>query len=267
MTLSSINGGSAGGGSPVTVTITDDDGRRPVNSSRGRLLVGGDGAAWSTAGGEWSHSGGVLRQTGTAGGDPKKALATGVATPAAAEVTARVRVDTWAGGDTARAGVSLGNDAAGRGYNLVFHADTGTVQFLHDGVAWGNRYTFAWQVGSSYRFRLRQEADGTLCGKVWADGRPSRPAGCSSSGAGRRGRVRRAERRRRRAPPPPASTTSPSPRSSALTSVTAVQLKLEGMKTPGADEQWRYFSGLVRSDGAQPRCPVVSHSIRTPLAA
>ena len=129
-------------------------------------------SGWTKVGGSWSRSARVaeLRQTDTGAGDPKKALASGVATPAAAEVTARVRVDSWAGGDMARAGVSLGNDAAGRGYNLVFHADTGTVQFLHDDVAWGDRYSFDWQVGTWYWFKLRQEADGTLRGKVWADG-------------------------------------------------------------------------------------------------
>jgi len=43
------------------------------------------------------------------------------------------------------------------------------VQFLHDHVAWGNSYAFAWQVGTWYWFALRQEG-GVLYGKVWADG-------------------------------------------------------------------------------------------------
>ena len=43
------------------------------------------------------------------------------------------------------------------------------MQFLHDHVAWGNRYAFAWQVGAWYHFALRQEG-GVLLGKVWADG-------------------------------------------------------------------------------------------------
>ena len=80
-----------------------------------------------------------------------------------------MRVDSWAGGDYARAGVSLGDDGSGRGYNLLFHKDTNTVQFLYDFTAWGSSYAFAWQVGTWYWFALRQEG-GVLYGKVWADG-------------------------------------------------------------------------------------------------
>ena len=57
----------------------------------------------------------------------------------------------------------------GQGYNLVFHNDTNTVQFLDDGVAWGNSYSFAWQVGVWYWFKLEAKG-GMLYGKVWADG-------------------------------------------------------------------------------------------------
>ena len=65
------------------------------------------------------------------------------------------------------------------------------MQFLHDHVAWGNRYDFAWQVGAWYHFALRQEG-GVLCGKVWADGQ-AEPAGWMfrqdgwAARAGRRG--------------------------------------------------------------------------------
>src|SRR5262249_36795315 len=70
----------------------------------------------------------------------------------------------------ARAGVSLYNDpTTGRGYNLVFHGNTNTVQFLDDGVAWGNAYPFAWSVGTWYWFRLEM-LNGTLYAKVWQDG-------------------------------------------------------------------------------------------------
>jgi hypothetical protein len=86
-----------------------------------------------------------------------------------------VRVDSWAGGDGARAGVSLYNDpATGKGYNLLFHNNTSTVQFLDDGVAWGNSYTFSWSVGTWYWFKLAM-INGTLYGKVWQDG-TSEPA-------------------------------------------------------------------------------------------
>ena len=127
------------------------------------------GPAWTTVNGRWSVSGGSVREANQWGADPVKALATGVSTPADVEVTARVRVDSWAGGDAARAGVTLGNDAQGLGYNLVFHENTNTVQFLHDLNIWGNRYSFAWEVGTWYTFRLRQSG-GLLQGKVWAEG-------------------------------------------------------------------------------------------------
>ena len=198
--------GAAGdsGDSNVAIASTASSQGLPFSDDFGGASLG---SAWSTAGGTWSQSGGVLRQTDLAAGDPKKALAAGIATPADVEVHARVRVDTWAGGDMARAGVSLGNDGAGRGYNLLFHRDTGTVQFLHDHVAWGNRYDFSWQVGVWYHFALRQEG-GVLLGKVWADGQ-AEPEGWMfrqegwASRAGRRGSTA--------APtpaPPPASTTS-----------------------------------------------------------
>src|SRR5262249_29153269 len=123
-------------------------------------------------GGSWLQSNGVLAQTGTGNSDPKKALLTDQAYPANLAVAAKVRVDSWAGGDYARAGVSLDQDpSTGRGYNLVFHNNTNTVQFLDEGVAWGNAYAFNWAVGAWYWFKL-EALNGTLYGKVWQDGTP-----------------------------------------------------------------------------------------------
>ena len=160
-------------GLPRVVAGTIDIGAFEVQSPGVRFaddFEGPDlGPAWSTAGGDWTQADGLLRQAGLAAADPKKASVAGVDFPTDLEVRARVRVDHWAGTDYARAGVSLGDDALGRGYNLVFHQDTHTVQFLHDHVAWGNRYDFAWEVGLWYHFALRQEG-GVLLGKVWADG-------------------------------------------------------------------------------------------------
>src|SRR5262249_43893296 len=120
----------------------------------------------------WGQANGVLAQTGTGSGDPKKALLADQSYPANLVVTARVRVDSWSGGDWARAGVSLDQDpATGNGYNLVFHNDTHTVQFLDDHVAWGNSYAFNWSVGTWYWFKLAM-INGTLYGKVWQDGTP-----------------------------------------------------------------------------------------------
>ncbi len=149
----------------ATATTTPADGTLFVDHFAAAAL----GPSWSTVGGTWDQADGVLRQSGLEAADPKSAAVTGIAFPTDVEVTARVRVDSWAGGDSARAGVGLGVDAAGRGYNLVFHQDTNTVQFLHDHVAWGNSYAFAWRVGTWYWFTLRQEG-GVLYGKAWADG-------------------------------------------------------------------------------------------------
>jgi hypothetical protein len=127
------------------------------------------GSAWTTVGGSWSQSGGVLSQTSTASGDPRKAMVTGVSFPADVSITAEVRVDSWTNGDYARAGVGLYTNAAGEGYNLVFHDDTHTVQFLDDHVRWGNSYSFSWTVGTWYWFQLEDQG-GVLYGKIWADG-------------------------------------------------------------------------------------------------
>ena len=52
----------------------------------------------------------------------------------------------------------------------MFHGNN-QVQFLDDNVAWGNAYTFNWQVGTWYWFQLTDQ-NGTLMGKVWQDGTP-----------------------------------------------------------------------------------------------
>lgn len=129
------------------------------------------GPAWTTGNGAWGLANGALSQTSAAIANEKKATLTGLAAGAANEVQARVRVDSWTAGPYARAGVGLGTDAAGLGYNLVFR-DGNTVQFLNDQVAWGNAFAFNWQPGTWYTFRMRQDADGTLHAKVWADGQP-----------------------------------------------------------------------------------------------
>src|SRR5205823_4458752 len=51
-------------------------------------------SSWKPVSGTWAQAGGVVRQTGTAGGDPKKLVAAG-SFPAAVVVTAKVRVDRW----------------------------------------------------------------------------------------------------------------------------------------------------------------------------
>ena len=127
-------------------------------------------ADWSLVNGTWSEAGGVLRQSGTAFADEKKALVR--SSEGATRVTALVRVDAWVDGEYARAGVTL----LGR-YNLVF---TGRipgqerVEFVHDGVAWSGwpsqageagYAAFDWTPGQWYLFDMRIE-EGMLIGKV-----------------------------------------------------------------------------------------------------
>ena len=127
------------------------------------------GSSWSFVGGTWQEASGTLSQTSTASADPKKALITGQTFPSSVMITAMVKVNTWNPGDQARAGVGLDtNSKTGTGYNLVFHG-TNQIQFLDDQVAWGNKYSFTWQVGTSYWFQL-EDNNGTLLGKVWAAG-------------------------------------------------------------------------------------------------
>jgi hypothetical protein len=127
------------------------------------------GSSWSLVGGSWAQSGGLLQQTSTANGDPRKAMVSGLGSLADIEITARVRVDSWTNGDYARAGVGLYTNSSGQGYNVLFHNNTSTVQFLDDGVAWGNSYSFNWTVGTWYWFQLMEQG-GVLYGKIWADG-------------------------------------------------------------------------------------------------
>jgi hypothetical protein len=130
--------------------------------------------AWSLHGGTWVEQNGVLSQTDTVNGDPKKAMVTDKAYPANLQVTARVRLDSWSDGDMARAGIGLYTDpSTGAGYNLVFHSVNGVrkVQFLDDHVAWGNGIDFNFSAGTFYWFKM-QIVNGVLSGKVWQDGTP-----------------------------------------------------------------------------------------------
>jgi predicted alpha-1,2-mannosidase len=143
----------------------------PVSSFADNFNDNSLGTSWSTYGGTWSESGQILSQTAAAG-DPKKAIISnaGLGTSTDYTITAKVRVDSWTDGDSARAGVGLLTGTSnGCGYNLVFHNNHSTVQFLNDTVAWGSSYTFNWSNNSWYWFKLKMES-GVLYGKVWQDG-------------------------------------------------------------------------------------------------
>ncbi|MBN1412687.1 MAG: carbohydrate-binding protein, partial [Spirochaetales bacterium] len=130
------------------------------------------GSAWTMYSGTWSESGGILRQDSTSQGDPCKAIAgsSGISLGSNQTITAKVYINSWTDGDSARAGVSLFTGTGdGRGYNLLFHNNHSTVQFLDDMVAWGTSYTFNWSNQTWYWFKLMTE-NGTLYGKIWQDG-------------------------------------------------------------------------------------------------
>jgi len=167
----------------VTVSATDEYGK--VGTGSGTITITAPGSstvlfhdtfpsntpssAWTFVGGTWSINSGVLSQTTELAEDPQKAMITDQSYPSNLIITAEVQVNTWNGVDRSRVGVGLyTNPSSGDGYNLIFHG-TNQVQFLNDQVAWGNAYTFNWQVGTWYWFQL-EENNGTLEGKVWAAG-------------------------------------------------------------------------------------------------
>ena len=161
-----VRASNAGGNGPYTASASATT-NAPLFADT--LNSGSLSSAWKTVGGNWSASSGVLQQTSTANGDPRKAMITNQTYPANVEIMAEVTVNSWTNGDYARAGVGLYTNAQGMGYNLVFHNDTHTVQFLDDGVTWGNSYTFNWSVGTTYWFQLKMSG-GVLYGKIWAAG-------------------------------------------------------------------------------------------------
>jgi hypothetical protein len=124
---------------------------------------------WTSSGGDWIDVGGMISQTSVATGD-KKDIRTDQSYPAGSSITARVEVISWSDtSDLSRAGVGILTDpTTGRGYNLLF-SGTNTVTFLNDQVAWGNSYSFNWNPGTWYWFKL-VDVQGTLEGKIWQDG-------------------------------------------------------------------------------------------------
>jgi PKD repeat protein len=168
----------------VNLTVTNAVGSNTTSKTKYIPVCWGDnfddnslGSAWTTVGGTWSESGQVLSQTSTATADPKKAIISnsGQTFGTSHTITAKVRINSWVNGDMARGGVSVfSNTADGSGYNLLFHNDLNTVQFLNDKVAWGPVNSFSWSTGTWYWFKLKIES-GILSGKVWQDGGPEPP--------------------------------------------------------------------------------------------
>jgi glucose/arabinose dehydrogenase len=129
-------------------------------------------SAWTFVGGRWQQFGGVLAQKNTATLSLiKKAILTDQTYPSDQQITAKLSVQTWIAGAAARAGVGIyTNPKTGQGYELVFHGKN-QVQFLDNGVQWGNSYSFTWSANRYYWFQLTDQ-NGALLGKVWQDGTP-----------------------------------------------------------------------------------------------
>jgi beta-mannosidase len=131
---------------------------------------------WNWVGGIWGVKDGCLTQTDPGPADPKKALLVLGSTEELSTdlvVTAKLRIDSCAGGDS-RVGITVCSDPkTGRGYNLVFHQ--GKLQFMQDYVAWEEGIDFHYEIGKWYWLKLRKEA-GEIQGKAWPDGEPE-PAG------------------------------------------------------------------------------------------
>ena len=92
---------------------------------------------WRMIGGTWALRDGCLKMTDPGNSDPTKALilvGEGPNVSSDIVITAKVRLDTWANDDWARAGVGVCADpATGLGPSLV--VSRGKLTFVHDYVA------------------------------------------------------------------------------------------------------------------------------------
>jgi hypothetical protein len=121
--------------------------------------------------GEWVEEGGVLSQTSTSQGDECHAVIMDKQYPELITIQAKVRIDSWANGDSARGGLALRvGENTGRGYNFLFHNNQSTIQFLNDQSSWGNTGPYDFEVGKWYWMQFHIDADQVLHGKVWEDG-------------------------------------------------------------------------------------------------
>lgn len=133
---------------------------------------------------EWVEEDGVFKQTSTEQGDEAHAVIMDQEFPELITIQAKVRLDSWEDGDSARAGLVLRVGAdTGRGYNFLFHENKSTIQFLNDQSAWGDTATYNFEIGEWYWMQFHIDADQTLHAKVWADGEPEPDAWMLEQGA------------------------------------------------------------------------------------
>jgi hypothetical protein len=123
--------------------------------------------------------------------DPQKAVITGLSTiPSSVMISAQFAVTAWKTGEFARVGVGLDSNvaagsglsqAAGAGFNIVIRDDRSggqhdLLQFLDDGVAWGNSITYPITVPTSsspgltwYNIQMESRG-GVLYASIWPVG-------------------------------------------------------------------------------------------------
>lgn len=123
--------------------------------------------------GEWVEKDGVFSQTSTSQGDECHAVIMDQEHPELITIHAKVRIDSWVNGDSARGGLALrvGMDT-GRGYNFLFHNTQGTIQFLNDQSAWGSSGAYEFEVEKWYWMQFHIDESMELHGKVWEANEP-----------------------------------------------------------------------------------------------
>jgi hypothetical protein len=117
---------------------------------------------------DWVIENGLLRQKSKQQGDMSYAIITARKFPAVITIQAKVRVDEWENGDTARAGIAVRvNTSNGQGYTFLVHNTPGRTDFLNDWVKWGKTGQYPWKVGEWYFMQMHIDAKDVLYGKMW----------------------------------------------------------------------------------------------------
>jgi hypothetical protein len=119
-----------------------------------------------TGGGTWSIQNGTLRNVGVSG-DPNKLIITALGNVTAdVDMLVKIKVASFAGGDTSRMGLSSNMDPSGGGYCALFHYDQNSLDLLNDLRSWGTYGTYSWSLNTWYCMRFRVIDPSTRLGKV-----------------------------------------------------------------------------------------------------
>ncbi len=169
----SANGGQFVVGTSAAVTSPSSTAATPVfYDSLSSSQISTNWAAYSSSpsSGGWTTDNGVVGYQAVSSGESSLALPA-LSSLGDQEVVAKVRLDSWTSGPVQSAGVGLRSSAsAPSGYGLLL-STPGYVQFVGPSLYNGNSFAFNWTAGSWYWMALKIE-NGTLYGKVWADGQP-----------------------------------------------------------------------------------------------